>query len=78
MTESKVMQHEFSWVLDDQLAGMSRPGLYTDVDSDFAFLQTKGIDLLVSLTLDVPGASQLAEHGIESLHVPVHDFQAPT
>ena len=72
------MQNDFSWVIDEQLAGMSRPGLWTDVSEDIAFLRSKGIELLVSLTLDVPGEGQLAEHGIESLHLPIHDFQPPT
>jgi len=76
--EGTVMQHEFSWVIDDQLAGMPRPGTDAAIEDDIAFLQRNEIDLIVSLTTDVPGSSQLAEHGIESLHIPVHDFQAPT
>jgi atypical dual specificity phosphatase len=72
------MQHEFSWVIDNRLAGMPRPGTDAAMEDDIAFLKRHGIDLLVSLTTDVPGAAQLAEHSIESLHIPVHDFQAPT
>ena len=77
-SERTVTQREFSWVIEDQLAGMPRPGTDATIEDDLAFLQRNDIDLLVSLTTDVPGASQLAEHGIESLHIPVHDFQAPT
>jgi atypical dual specificity phosphatase len=76
--EDTAMQHEFSWVIEDQLAGMPRPGTDAAIEEDVAFLKRQKIDLLVSLTTDVPGSSQLAEHDIESLHIPVHDFQAPT
>ena len=76
--EGTVMQHEFSWAIEDQLAGMPRPGTDATIEEDIAFLKRKDIDLLVSLTTDVPGTAQLAEQDIESLHIPVHDFQAPT
>ena len=72
------MQHEFSWVIENQLAGMPRPGTDAAVEDDIAFLERQGIGLLVSLTEDVPGASALADRGIESLHIPVHDLQPPT
>jgi atypical dual specificity phosphatase len=77
-SEGTVTQSEFSWVIEDRLAGMPRPGTDAAIKDDLAFLQRNDIDLLISLTTDVPGASQLAEYGIESLHLPVHDFQAPT
>jgi atypical dual specificity phosphatase len=76
--ESTVMQHEFSWVIENQLAGMPRPGTSAVLEDDIAFLQRQNIGLLVSLTSDTLSPSLLAEHGIESLHIPVHDFQAPT
>lgn len=77
-SEVTVMQHEFSWVIENQLAGMPRPGTDSDIEHDVAFLERKQIDLLVSLTDDVPGASLLADHGIEAIHIPVRDFQPPT
>jgi len=77
-SEDPVTQREFSWVIEDQLAGMPRPGTAATIEEDLAFLERNDIDLLISLTTDVPGASQLAAHGIQSLHIPVHDFQAPT
>ena len=76
--EGTVMQHEFSWAIEDQLAGMPRPGTSAALEADIAFLERQNIHLLVSLTTDTLSASLLAEHNIESLHIPVHDFQAPT
>ena len=64
--EETVMQHEFSWVIENQLAGMPRPGTDAAVVDDIAFLERQGISLLVSLTEDVPGDSALADRGIES------------
>ena len=72
------MQNGFSWVVDRQLAGMPRPGTGNRLEDDLAFLEEQGIDLLVSLTEDVLDSSLLAEHEIESLHLPVPDFHAPT
>jgi len=72
------MRNGFSWVIDDQLAGMSRPGTGTRIEDDVAFLKEHGIDLLVSLTEDVLDSSLLAEHEIKSLHLPVPDFHPPT
>jgi len=72
------MQNGFSWVVDRQLAGMPRPGIGNRLEDDLAFLKEQGIDLLVSLTEDVLDSSLLAEHEIESLHLPVPDFHPPT
>jgi len=72
------MQDGFSWVIESQLAAMPRPGISASLDEDFAFLKEQKIDLLVSLTVDKLSASLLALHGIESLHLPVADFDAPT
>ncbi len=72
------MQNEFSWVIENQLAAMPRPGVSASLDDDLAFLKQQKIDLLVSLTADPISAAVLALHGIESLHLPVHDFHAPT
>jgi atypical dual specificity phosphatase len=72
------MQDEFSWVIEDQLAAMPRPGTSASIDDDLAFLKDRRIDLLVSLTVDTPSTPLLARHEIESLHLPMEDFHAPT
>ncbi|MFC1639462.1 dual specificity protein phosphatase family protein [Gemmatimonadota bacterium] len=71
------MQNGFSWVVDQQLAGMPRPGTGTSLEGDLTFLAEQGIDLLISLTEKALDASALAEAQIESLHLPVPDFRPP-
>jgi len=75
---STPMQDGFSWVIEDQLAGMSQPGAFTSLDEDAEFLAEQGIDLLISLTGGVPNPEVLANFGIESHHIPVEDFYPPT
>ena len=43
--EDTAMQHEFSWVIEDQLAGMPRPGTDAAIEDDVAFLKRQNIDL---------------------------------
>lgn len=68
----------FSWVIDQELAGMPRPGRTGDLEADFSFLERSGIELLVSLTETPPSPEVAADHGIELVHLPVRDFTAPT
>ena len=77
-TESSLMQNGFSWVIENKLAGMPRPGSATSYDDDLSFLSAQGIDLLVSLTELPMDPDSLKEHEIESLHLPVEDFHPPT
>jgi atypical dual specificity phosphatase len=72
------MQSGFSWVIDDQLAGMSYPGSMASLEDDAEFLAEQGINLLISLTGGVPDPAILMKHQIESLHLPVEDFYPPT
>ena len=68
----------FSWVIDNRLAGMPRPGRSGALAIDLAFLAERGIELLVSVTETPPNPEVIAEHGIDLLHLPVRDFTAPT
>ena len=72
------MQTGFSWVIDQQLAGMPRPGSSNSLEDDLAYLAEQGIDLLVSLTENTLDARLLADADIGSLHLPVSDFRPPT
>ncbi len=72
------MLEGFSWVIDNKLAAMPRPGASGSLEDDIAFLGAQGIDLLVSLTTVPVDPSLLAEYRIESLHLPVLDFQPPS
>ena len=76
--ESNFMQDGFSWVIDQQLAGMPQPGSSASLEEDAEFLAKQGVDLLISLTGGVPNPDVLADFEIESFHIPVEDFHPPT
>jgi atypical dual specificity phosphatase len=68
----------FSWVVDDRLAGMAQPGVIARLADDLAYLAEQDITLLVSLTENVLDPQALSAAGLETLHIPVKDFTAPT
>jgi len=68
----------FSWVVEDQLAGMPRLGAGSTRDQHLAFLAEQEIDLLVSLTAEGTDPDAAAAYGVSVLHLPVKDFSAPT
>lgn len=72
------MQAGFSWVIDESLAGMSKPGTTVSLEDDFAFLRAKGIDLLFTLTEAEPDTTLLAGFDVTSVHLPVIDYTAPS
>jgi atypical dual specificity phosphatase len=72
--------HRFYWVIDNVLAGCSRPGAGPngDIDGDLAALHGYGIGALLTLTETALPLGALERHGIAGLHLPVDDFHAPT
>jgi atypical dual specificity phosphatase len=72
--------HRFYWVIDNVLAGCSRPGVGrdADVDRDLTALRGYGIGALLTLTETPLPIGALERHGIQGLHLPVDDFHAPT
>ena len=71
--------HRFYWLIDDVLAGCSRPGAHGDsIDVDLATLRRHGVGALLSLTETPLPAGALERHGLEGLHLPVDDFHAPS
>jgi atypical dual specificity phosphatase len=70
----------FYWVIDNVLAGCSRPGAGRDgdIDGDLAALRDHGIGALLTLTETALPRGALERHGIRGLHLPVDDFHAPT
>ena len=73
------MVHRFYWVIDNALAGCSRPGAGSgDVDRDLTTLREHGVGALLSLTETAIPRGALERHGIVGLHLPVDDFHAPT
>ena len=69
----------FTWLVKGRLGGCPRPGLVQTVEADAASLRRIGVTLLVSLTEEwQPPVSLLADHGLDSLHVPIPDMMPPT
>ena len=69
----------FYWVVAGQLAGASRPGAHgASVASDLAVLRGFGIQSVLTLTETPVLAHELEAAGLDSLHLPVDDFHAPT
>jgi atypical dual specificity phosphatase len=70
----------FYWIIDNLLAGCSRPGAGRDgnIDRDLSALQGYGIGALLTLTETSLPWGALERHGISGLHLPVDDFHAPT
>ena len=71
--------HRFYWLIDNALAGCSRPGAGDgNIDRDLETLRGHGIAALLSLTETPIPRGALERHGIVGLHLPVDDFHAPT
>ncbi len=68
----------FSWIEQDTLAAMARPGRERDLEEDMTWLQSAGIRVLVSLTEEPVSEKVLEKYGMEGLHLPVEDFTPPT
>lgn len=69
----------FHWIRKGSLAGVSRPGLLADVEQDLRGLAALGIRTLVCLeeTRQVT-EEQLRPHGMELVHFPITDMEAPS
>ncbi|MDA0708662.1 MAG: dual specificity protein phosphatase family protein [bacterium] len=66
----------FSWIIENELAGMPLPGMMADLESDLAELVAVGVGAVVSLTeqpLDIQGQQRL-----DVLHVPIQDMTPPS
>jgi atypical dual specificity phosphatase len=68
----------FYWLLEDVLAGCSRPGARGSLDDDLVELRGHGIGALLSLTESPLPWGALERHELIGLHLPVDDFHAPT
>ena len=67
----------FSWIIDNELAGMGRPGWTGTLEEDLADLSGQGIGALVCLTEDPTDESSVRAAGMEFLHIPIPDMAAP-
>jgi len=71
------MRKWFSFVLEGELAGSSRPGMLRPLAEDLAELARAGIGAGVSLTEGPLDAKALAASGMEWVHLPVREFTPP-
>lgn len=69
------MPRNFSWVIQDEIAGMARP---ISIVSDLEFLKDNGIEAIVSLTELPLHKTLIEEFGFEYKHIPVVDLTSPT
>jgi len=82
----------FYWLVEGTLAGCGRPGHVASrhgkaldhgeaeaaLDADLAWLREQGIGAVLTMTETPLDADALAQHGLDSLHLPVVDMTAPT
>ena len=66
------MPERFSWIIEERLAGMERPGLFFKLEEDLAFLKNKKIEVIINLEED-----NWQYQGFEVKHIPINDFKAP-
>lgn len=43
------MPERFSWIIEDRIAGMERPGLFYPLEEDLNFLRSKDVEIIVNL-----------------------------
>ncbi len=83
----------FYWLIEGRLAGCPRPGsrrrsnsrddaspeaAQAALDDDLAWLRTRGIRAVLSLTETPLDTDWFAGHGMDVLHLPVDDLHAPS
>ncbi len=64
----------FTWIVDDRLGAMARPGSLDDL----LWLRRQGVQVLISLTEEPPHRRWVEDAGLLLFHVPVTDMEAPT
>ena len=68
---------EFYWILPNQLGGMQKPGLMTELDDDLKIMQQLGVNCLVSLQQKPIDPHELGKFQIEGVHFPIKDMGVP-
>jgi atypical dual specificity phosphatase len=64
----------FTWVDKPLLAALSMP----ESADDLAWLRRQGIDVLITLSEELPARRWVNDAGLMTVHVPVTDMTAPT
>ncbi len=66
---------EFSWIIEDELAAMARPG---GSARDWEQLRRRGVSALVNLTRTEWPEQALSQAGLAYLHLPIAEFRPPS
>jgi atypical dual specificity phosphatase len=75
---ASVGPRDFRWIWPGKLGGLPRPGIVASLDSDLAGLRRLGITTLLTLEEQATVArAALRAAGIEGLHFPIRDMEAP-
>ena len=69
------MPRNFSWLIQDEIAGMGRP---MAIVADLEFLKDNSIESIVSLTELPLHKTLIEEFGFEYKHIRIPDFSTPT
>jgi atypical dual specificity phosphatase len=67
----------FSWLIEDRLAGSAQPGSEGPEEDDLRFLQEQGVRAIVTLSHRACAPALLDKYGLMYKHLPVEDFEAP-
>ncbi len=70
--------YNFSWVVDESIAGMGYPGTGPTLEKSMQFLSESGVTLVVSLTEHPVDEAMVAAEGMDRIHIPVVDFTPPS
>lgn len=65
----------FKWIIEQSLAGSAKPGLYSELEDDLAYLEMQKFNVILTLTedpLELP-----LEHSFELIHFPIPDMGIP-
>ena len=68
----------FTYILDGKIAGSGRPGYGKNLRENLLWLHEEGIRAVVTLTPEELPEAALRETNLQSSHIPVPDFAAPT
>jgi len=74
----RTMPSNFFWFSGDMIAGMERPGTYSSLEEDLAFLKHTGMEIVISLTTDPLQKLAADRYDFELFHIPIADGAAPT
>ncbi|MCK6681846.1 MAG: ATP-binding cassette domain-containing protein [Thermoanaerobaculia bacterium] len=67
----------FHWVIPGQLAGMAKPGLLRDLETDLSAIAGAGVSLVVTLTSETLPGEALRAAGLSGRHFPIPDMGVP-